>query len=416
MSGRFRRLTEMNFIDYEEYSIENTSHELSDSFIDFYDDKDNEELRDAIFDIVFYEDDEYSLYDLLELTAIRLSENDVDERMEFRELMLQPLLDIDENEDPDKIVFGITVIETTMDEIQNRLRAEDSENDTNLEIESEQLMDELRAIAGSQTTHSYIRGKAIHYLGKNYSDNNKTQLLGFLANTNNTIVKNAGRGIRNYIKFIDESEKTDFVPGLIQAIKGRKNNSVLRPGYDGSGPDDYMSEAIAIKPVMNALGMINTLEAQNYLFDLLEDTQDEEVAQQCLYALSLQQSKSRLNFILGNLHSSLFDSVKSDQETLLAGIVLENDSLLTELKNDPDIDTQKNYLTALRLTHKTVVGSEIERIKEMLGNPDRDLRLEAVKTLHMLLPFSEQQQVFGEHKQDETDEVIKWQIEKYIGL
>ena len=393
---------EANQAEYQIISITNTPHYISQNFIDTYEQKSNLDLRNAIFDIVNLPEDEFLMDDLVYLASKRLANEQYNTRSEFRQLLLDSVRSISVQADEKFINLGVSMLEVCKSEIQRRYISEDWENDQTLESESDYLFSMFREISNNSNINIALRAKALHYLGKKYTVENSSIVIQALSDADNNIVKSAGRALCNYFNYITENEKQTYIPEIIQTIEDHKNIDIIK--------------LLEIRPVINSLGMVKKTDAQSYLVDLLGQSNNAEVSKQILFSLSYKATKERIRFILSNLNYLKFDTTGSDKELFFAGIILESDSAFTELKNENDDNSQIQYLTGLRISHKEVDNAEIERIKGLLNNANADVRLEAVKTLHYLLPYSEQHEVFSEHKLSENDEVIKWEIEKYIGL
>jgi len=406
----------LNQDDYNSYSVLNSSHSISPSYQTFYSAKSNVDLYRAIFDIGPMMNEDFSIDDIAAVIFDRLDDSSYNTRIQFRQFLYDSLKSIKYNQNIELILLGQMILETTQDEIESRRNEFGLGNDPELDLEAEQLYGELEEISSDVTIHPAIRSKALHYLGSEYSATRADILKDALFDTSLAVINGASRGLNTYFTFMEENQKTAFTDDLIEAIDLHKNNIALRAGRTGSSPTDYFSELNHLKPLLNALGMIKNTDAQSYLINLMQTTDDRELFKQLTYSLSYQPTKECMAILISNYRNIKADTIQTEMASVLTGIIKENEGKLTELKNDPAPLMQRRYLTAVRISRTRPDSAEIDRIKGLLNSSDRDVRMETVKALHILLSFSEQQQLFTTHKQTESDGEIKWLIEQYIGL
>ena len=141
----------------------------------------------------------------------------------------------------------------------------------------------------------------------------------------------------------------------------------------------------------------------------------EKIAESLVYSLSHMADEAVMKnvFRVMSKHKN-FDNYSV--ELKLKSFVKNNPGLLEELSDNTDSESKITYLQGLQVLRVAPDTMSIEQGKSLLNDSDENVRLEAVKALHFLLPHEKEVEVFSDMRERETSEIIKQEIGFYIGV
>lgn len=403
-----------NYKQFQQWkeAVEKDGASKSKEMRDFYRKYDNQVLLGVLLDVSSFGDAEFTAHELSGLISDRLDIQDKNTARRFRKSVLDTIKHIKKDKNQDLTGFGLVALELTTKPLWKRNEISDP---SSLSAEQDQEVKfhfrQLRELADDKSIQPEVRGKAVHYLGQHYSAENVLSLKNFLKEDENEMVKNAGRGLKGYFSYISEEEKSQFTDQLISTIESKKNNRKLKLGKKGDTPDDFDYDLFEIRPVIGALGMIKSPKAQKYLIDLNEKTMNIEVKNSIRQALSYKADKRKMVYLINDFKKS-----GSADNPLLPALIKDNYDSFSELTGDTLSSSALGFLRGIQAIREVKSEKEMIWIKAQLLSKNKRVRLEAVETLHLLLPYEEQVFIFKKLRETETDKKMRFQLSQYIGV
>lgn len=102
-------------------------------------------------------------------------------------------------------------------------------------------------------------------------------------------------------------------------------------------------------------------------------------------------------------------------ELLLTHIAKENIKTINEMIDTDKTEEKLAFLRSVRLIRTEEKKRYELRVKDLVNSPDKEIRLEAVKTIHYLLSYEEETKIFSDYLNGEKSEEITKLICSYIG-
>ena len=259
----------------------------------------------------------------------------------------------------------------------------------------------LFEIAKNNNYPGALRSYAVSHAGisSNYKKN-KDEISQIFKSENYSVINGAARSINKFLlsKDISKAEKAYWSNLLINKTKENYQN------------------IDKIEQVIYSLGLTGSPEARELLLDLLKNNApyDKKMGEMLAYGLSNIANAEVINAIF-NVFSKNPQYDEFGSELTLKYIVNENIDKIDELKNDNNSESKLNFLRAVRLMNDNDRTKYIEEVKQSLSAKSEQERLEAVKTLHFLLPYEKEKVVFRDFVVNEKSDMVKTQISYYIG-
>ncbi len=88
---------------------------------------------------------------------------------------------------------------------------------------------------------------------------------------------------------------------------------------------------------------------------------------------------------------------------------------MLEISVAADAKSKITFLQALQALRTTSNQAYSDRAKQLLNDDDETVRAEAVKTLHFLLPYEKEKELFNKHLGQESAKIVMNQIYQFIG-
>ena len=101
--------------------------------------------------------------------------------------------------------------------------------------------------------------------------------------------------------------------------------------------------------------------------------------------------------------------------TNFRSIKTENIDQIDKLKSANNTESKVNFLRAVKLLNDNNRAKYINDVEQSLLSKSEEERLEAVKTLHFLLPYEKEKIIFKDFVINEKSDMVKTQISYYIG-
>jgi len=276
---------------------------------------------------------------------------------------------------------------------------------SNLDIINETILNNynnaLFEIVKNKDYPPELRSYAVSHAGisLNYK-NNKDEISQIFKSENYSVINGTARSINKFLlsKDISKDEKTYWSNLLINKAKENYQN------------------IDKIEQVVYSLGLTGSPEARELLLDLLKNNApyDKKMGETLAYGLSNIANAEVINAIF-NAFSKYPQYDEFGSELTLKYIVNENIDIIKELKKDNKDESRLSFLRAVRLMDTKEREKYISDVKQSLTAESEQERLEAVKTLHFLLPYEKEQIIFRDFVVKEKCDVIKNQVYYYIG-
>lgn len=252
-------------------------------------------------------------------------------------------------------------------------------------------------------------------------DNSLSSRLRFIAASKVGLTNNLEQN-KKVLKELVRSEEISVINGSAIAI-----NRLIRTKGLESEVDGWVDEIITIlnnnyenidqlTQTIKVLGYAKTKKAKQYLLGLLNDhsSKNKELTGEVVAGLSnLADAEVFIRvFQVYGIYDHFNDY---GSEIQLLNLVRNNKPVLDDLKQKNTILSKITYLQSVRLLRNEIVNQHLDRIKDLAGDLNIEIRLEAVKTIHFLLPHSEEEIFFKKMLKRETSEKVKSEIYSYIG-
>ncbi len=339
---------------------------------------DETELPLALADISKGENANFVAYNLLAPNNVRF------ENKEYRENMLEQL-SLKTNSANFKIVL--------IDFISDYAEKDDKQRENYNQI--------LFKLANAKDSPTSLRSYAASHTGisKNY-ESDKKQLTELFESNNYGAINGAARSIKKFLfsDKISTSEKDYWTDVLINTA------------------NKYTNNLNKIRVVIGTLGSTGSSKARSFLLQLFINNAPSnlEVSETLAYSLSNLADTKVLNTIFTEYtkykHFKNFGS-----ELTLKQIVSDNNNVVDKLYNKKEEESKLTFLKAVRFMKDENRSKYLDKVKQSLSSNSETERLEAVKTLHFLLPYEEEVKLFNEHITKEKNENVKEQIYFYVG-
>ncbi len=354
------------------------AEEYHETTSEYFNSMDNTELPLALADISKGESTNYVAYELFAPNNTRFEEKD------FRENMFKQLSDKTNTTE-----FKIVLIDFIFDHAKND------------EEQKENFNEILFALAKDKESASNLRSYAASHtgIGKSY-ESDKKQLTELFESDNYGAVNGAARSIKKFL-FSEKNSTTenDYWTDVLINTANRNINNLEE-----------------IKAVLGSLGSTGSSKARSYLLELFNNNapSNSEVSKTLAYSLSNIANTKVLNTIFTEYskheHFNNFGS-----ELTLKLIVSNNNDVVDKLYNEKNEESKLTFLKAVRLMKDENRKKYLDKVKQSLSSNSETERLEAVKTLHFLLPYEEEVKLFNEYITKEENKNVKEQIYFYVG-
>jgi len=229
---------------------------------------------------------------------------------------------------------------------------------------------------------------------------NKEEISTIFKSDNYAVINGAARSINKFLLSED-------IPKVEKEYWSRLLINKAKEHYQNIGKTDQ---------VIFSLGLAGSYEARELLLELFNDNKadNKTVSETIAYSLSNIADSEVINTIF----SAFYKYRQYDEfgtELTLKSIVNDNIDIIKELKKDNKDESRLSFLRAVRLMDTKEREKYISDVKQSLTAESEQERLEAVKTLHFLLPYEKEQIIFRDFVVKEKSDVIKNQVYYYIG-
>jgi hypothetical protein len=276
---------------------------------------------------------------------------------------------------------------------------------SNSSIKNEETLENFNSalfeIAKNNNYPGTLRSYAVSHAGisLNYK-NNKDEISQIFKSENYSVINGTARSIKKFLlsEDISKTEKEYWSNLLINKAKENYQN------------------IDKIDQVIFSLGLTGSDEARDLLLELFNSNKsvNKNLSKTIAYGLSNIADTEVINTIFNAFNKySQYDEFGT--ELTLKAIVKDNMDIIKELKNDNKAESRLSFLRAVRLMNDADRARYIDDVKKSLLSKSEQERLEAVKTLHFLLPYEKEKVVFRDFIVNEKSDVIKSQISYYIG-
>ena len=255
----------------------------------------------------------------------------------------------------------------------------------------------LRNITLNEKVPESVRYYAINHLPLTSNEN---ELLKKLLRSQNQAVRNAAalKIKRLFQSNIKNTEKLFWVDELLNIINDNKR-------------DIYSMDKIC-----KSLAYSKTDRARNALLNLFLqiDPIEKETLNACTRSLTILADKEVLNTIFNTYDNAGLTDYNS--EMALTYLAEKNLDILEIMSFSSVKEDKLNFLRAVRLIRTKDKEKYLEKIKNMLKDESEYIRLEAVKTIHYLLPYENEKIIFSEHFIKENSKLVKDEIRRIVGI
>jgi hypothetical protein len=229
---------------------------------------------------------------------------------------------------------------------------------------------------------------------------NKEEISTIFKSDNYAVINGAARSINKFLlsEDIPKAEKEYWSRLLINKAKEH---------YQNIGKTDQ---------VIFSLGLTGSYEARELLLELFNDNKadNKTISETIAYSLSNIADIEVINAIF-NAFSKYPQYDEFGSELTLKYIVNENIDQIDKLKSANNTESKVNFLRAVKLLNDNNRAKYINDVKQSLLSKSEEERLEAVKTLHFLLPYEKEKIIFKDFVINEKSDMVKTQISYYIG-
>jgi len=242
------------------------------------------------------------------------------------------------------------------------------------------INNELYKITKDRTLSYKLRNIAASRLGTTKDHNyNKKIIKEILKGNDIASINGASKAVKRFVRSNSlENEIDEWVNLLIEVLE--KNKPKIKQ----------------LKGPIWALGYTNSLKARDYLKDLfiLYSNQDVNFSEIIAYSLSNNADKEVVNLIFNTYYSNV-ELNNFGSELTLSAISNQNVPIIAQLFSVKNDEYLLNYVRAIRYLNSPSDKDElIYNCKELLGSESEEIRLEAIKTIHKLLPYEEETLIF----------------------
>jgi len=250
------------------------------------------------------------------------------------------------------------------------------------------LPDKIRSIAASKlgTTQD-----------KNY---NKQIVKEIIRNGDIAVINGAAKAVKRFVRSNSLANEIDeWVDLLIEVLE---NNKIKIKQLKG--------------PIWT-LGYTNSIRAREYLMELFAQysRKDSNFSETIAYSLSNIADAKVLNLIFNEYYQNK-DFNNFGSELTLSSIANQNSNLIEQLYSTKNDEYLLNYLHAIKyIKQPNYQDRFIRHCKESLKNESEEIRIEAIKAIHFLLPSEEEATIFSEHLNNEKSQKVKDEIYFFIG-
>jgi hypothetical protein len=327
--------------------------------------------------------------------------NDSESGQDFRRELLKKIRSVGKNKNSNGAGFAIVSIDLMEKSLKNK------------KLKNEHFTEyfqEIKNIINTPSINSLVKGKALKSLAKNNTKENRDILTNALNSNDLQEAKSAGRGILNLLKYAEQSDKDDIAVKLMESIRNRSKKSRGKNGLDKSIED----ELLILRSTINAIGRVKTEKTEKFLKDLYYESKNPDLATQILYALSYKPNKDQFSFLIRQTDKAgANEDFKTKIGNLLPAIINDNKLMITDLKTSQRNNDNIMYLRAVALNRDKGL---INDVKSFLEHSNPRVRQESIKTLHVIMNFTEKKEFFNKIRVKEKNRSVLWQIEQSIGI
>ncbi|MCA9732849.1 MAG: hypothetical protein H6696_15965 [Deferribacteres bacterium] len=364
--------------DYQDRVLSIENHDArANAAITYFQSLSSDELADALADIAKLGDENFIAYDLFALNEEALVNDS-----QFRNDLIEHL-----NSEKNTPEFSLVTIDFIKDVLITQAEADKFENS-------------LYTIASQESLPAKLRGFAISKLSLFPNESNKQLIRQFLKHDDPQIAENAGRACRALLSLASENEKDDWATTLIQAAEKHQTN---------------LTE---IKPIIFALGKTGTPTAKIYLEQMLKTyaPHGDEISHTITFSISQNMDTE----LFKQIYSIYAENKINFEDTYAVELTLneiarQHPEILQNIAISSTVIDKITLLQALRVLRETPLKINSEMAIELLNDNEEMVRLEAVKTIHFLLPYEEEVTIFKKMLQTDSSTSVVQQIYSYIG-
>ncbi len=265
---------------------------------------------------------------------------------------------------------------------------------------SKELNTEVYEIAMDRKQPDGLRGYAAAHIAKTENYNElKIQLTALIESNNKSVINGASKVIASIIKSgIPKSEENYWVDKVITQLDKNQDN------------------LLEIKGAISALGKIESKKAKDKLLEYFDQnsSSNKKTSEIFAYALANNIDTKGFNTVFSAYHKNEhFNNFGS--ELLLKRMANNNSNILDDLNLGKDSESKLNYLRAVKHLKLTEREKHLNNVTNSLKSENAQIRLEAIKTLHFILPHEEEVKLFKKHALTEKNDEVKNEIFFYVG-
>ena len=258
--------------------------------------------------------------------------------------------------------------------------------------------DILFEIAQNSSLSDKLRSYSASHLGvvKDYNSN-KTILLSLLNGENISVINGASSALKKFIHSDTPEIEMEFWTNVLITTLN-KNISNLEN----------------LKATLKVLSLTGSDDAKKYLLKIFSDYSPYD------YQLSETLAYNLIYLADENVMINIFDAYFTHEhffnfgsELMLMQLVDNKTDILERLYSDSDSKSAITFLRAVRFSAQKSIFSE--KALKLLKHSSEKVRYESVKSLHFILPYSEENTVFKNHLKSEESDLVKNEIYNYIG-